>query len=83
MHYIDEGQGAVILFIHGTPSWSFDYRNTTVALPSITSVLVYQINQRIITIPQSTIVNPLKNSSSKRIYKTLLYLFMILEGPSD
>lgn len=26
MHYIDEGQGDPILFIHGTPSWSFDYR---------------------------------------------------------
>lgn len=27
LHYIDEGQGQIILFIHGTPSWSFDYRN--------------------------------------------------------
>ena len=27
LHYIDEGQGAVILFVHGTPSWSFDFRN--------------------------------------------------------
>lgn len=27
MHYIDEGKGNVILFIHGTPSWSFDFRN--------------------------------------------------------
>lgn len=27
LHYIDEGQGEIILFIHGTPSWSFDYRN--------------------------------------------------------
>lgn len=27
MHYIDEGIGETILFIHGTPSWSFDYRN--------------------------------------------------------
>lgn len=26
MHYIDEGSGPVILFIHGTPSWSFDFR---------------------------------------------------------
>ncbi len=26
MHYIDEGEGDVILFIHGTPSWSFLYR---------------------------------------------------------
>lgn len=27
LHYIDEGQGDTILFVHGTPSWSFDYRN--------------------------------------------------------
>ncbi|MFO0506209.1 MAG: alpha/beta fold hydrolase, partial [Chryseotalea sp.] len=27
LHYIDEGKGDVILFVHGTPSWSFDYRN--------------------------------------------------------
>ncbi len=27
MHYIDEGKGETILFVHGTPSWSFDYRN--------------------------------------------------------
>lgn len=27
LHYIDEGQGKTILFVHGTPSWSFDFRN--------------------------------------------------------
>jgi len=27
LHYIDEGSGEVILFVHGTPSWSFDYRH--------------------------------------------------------
>ena len=27
MHYIDEGNGETILFIHGTPSWSFLYRD--------------------------------------------------------
>jgi haloalkane dehalogenase len=26
MHYIDEGEGEVILFVHGTPTWSFLYR---------------------------------------------------------
>ena len=26
MHYIDEGKGPVILFVHGTPTWSFLYR---------------------------------------------------------
>lgn len=32
LHYIDEGVGNVILFVHGTPSWSFDYRNIIKAL---------------------------------------------------
>src|SRR5690606_28751604 len=27
MHYLDEGTGDTLLFIHGTPSWSFDFRN--------------------------------------------------------
>lgn len=27
LHYLDEGKGEVILFVHGTPSRSFDYRN--------------------------------------------------------
>lgn len=27
LHYIDEGQGEILLFVHGTPSWSFDFRN--------------------------------------------------------
>lgn len=27
MHYIDEGQGNPLVFVHGTPSWSFDFRH--------------------------------------------------------
>ena len=27
MHYIDEGEGEVLLFVHGTPTWSFLYRD--------------------------------------------------------
>src|SRR5262245_53355037 len=27
VHYIDEGQGEPILFVHGTPTWSFEYRH--------------------------------------------------------
>ncbi len=26
MHYIDEGQGEPIVFVHGNPSWSFEFR---------------------------------------------------------
>ncbi|MBL0020118.1 MAG: alpha/beta fold hydrolase [Bacteroidetes bacterium] len=32
MHYIDEGKGPTILFIHGTPTWSFLYRKQIHAL---------------------------------------------------
>ncbi len=27
MHYIDEGQGSVIVMVHGNPTWSFYYRH--------------------------------------------------------
>ena len=27
IHYIDEGQGSPIVFVHGTPTWSFLYRH--------------------------------------------------------
>ena len=32
LHYIDEGDGPVILFVHGTPAWSFVYRKQIKAL---------------------------------------------------
>lgn len=32
LHYIDEGSGEVILFVHGTPAWSFLYREQVKAL---------------------------------------------------
>ncbi len=34
LHYIDEGQGEIILFVHGTPSWSFDFRHVIKAMRS-------------------------------------------------
>jgi haloalkane dehalogenase len=27
MHYVDEGEGDVIVFVHGTPTWSYLYRD--------------------------------------------------------
>ncbi len=27
MHYVDEGEGKPVLFVHGNPTWSFYYRN--------------------------------------------------------
>src|SRR5215510_12903174 len=26
MHYLDEGRGPPVLLVHGTPSWSFEFR---------------------------------------------------------
>lgn len=34
MHYVDEGRGDPILFVHGTPTWSFEYRHLITALAS-------------------------------------------------
>src|SRR5688572_26509781 len=32
MHYVDEGDGKPLLLVHGTPSWSFEYRELISAL---------------------------------------------------
>lgn len=32
MHYLDEGQGPVVIMLHGNPTWSFYYRNLIKAL---------------------------------------------------
>src|SRR6478735_7689913 len=34
MHYVDEGIGPAILFVHGTPTWSFEYRHLIEGLKS-------------------------------------------------
>lgn len=34
MHYVDEGQGQPIVMVHGTPTWSFLYRDLIKALAS-------------------------------------------------
>src|SRR5512145_3237490 len=31
-HYLDEGEGAPVVMVHGNPSWSFYYRNLVLAL---------------------------------------------------
>lgn len=32
VHYVDEGKGPTVLFLHGNPTWSFLYRNIIVGL---------------------------------------------------
>lgn len=32
MHYVDEGAGETVLFVHGTPTWSFEFRHLIRAL---------------------------------------------------
>jgi pimeloyl-ACP methyl ester carboxylesterase len=34
LSYVDEGTGAPVLFVHGTPSWSFEWRHAIAALSS-------------------------------------------------
>jgi pimeloyl-ACP methyl ester carboxylesterase len=44
MHYVDEGRGDPILFVHGTPTWSFEYRHLIRALsPTHRCVAVDQL----------------------------------------
>jgi haloalkane dehalogenase len=39
-HYLDEGQGAPVVMLHGNPSWSFYYRNLVEALRDDYRVIV-------------------------------------------
>jgi haloalkane dehalogenase len=32
LHYLDEGDGPPVLFVHGTPSWSFEWRHLVAGL---------------------------------------------------
>ena len=32
LHYLDEGEGEVVLMLHGNPTWSFYYRNLVIKL---------------------------------------------------
>jgi haloalkane dehalogenase len=32
LHYVDEGNGDAVLFVHGTPTWSFEFRHLITAL---------------------------------------------------
>jgi haloalkane dehalogenase len=32
MHYVDEGTGEPVLFVHGTPTWSYEWRHLIAAL---------------------------------------------------
>jgi len=32
MHYIDEGEGSPIVFVHGNPAWSFEFRHLVTSL---------------------------------------------------
>lgn len=34
LHYVDEGSGPPVVFVHGTPSWSYDFRALITALRS-------------------------------------------------
>ena len=34
LHYIDEGKGPTLLFLHGSPTWSFMFRHSIVELRS-------------------------------------------------
>jgi haloalkane dehalogenase len=40
MHYLDEGKGGTVVMLHGNPSWSFYYRDLTLALRDGNRVVV-------------------------------------------
>ncbi|HBO44177.1 MAG TPA: alpha/beta hydrolase [Planctomycetaceae bacterium] len=40
MHYLDEGEGPVVLMVHGNPTWSFYFRDLVIALRDRFRVIV-------------------------------------------
>ncbi len=40
MHYVDEGEGPVLIMLHGNPTWSFYYRNLVEAFRETHRVIV-------------------------------------------
>jgi haloalkane dehalogenase len=40
LHYLDEGEGSIVLMLHGNPTWSFMYRNLAAKLRSSHRVIV-------------------------------------------
>ncbi len=40
IHYLDEGEGPVVVMVHGNPTWSFYYRNLVNALSDTHRVIV-------------------------------------------
>ncbi len=39
LHYVDEGAGPTVVFVHGTPTWSFEWRHALAALSATHRVL--------------------------------------------
>ena len=38
MHFVDEGEGEPIVFVHGNPAWSFEFRHAIRKLRTICAV---------------------------------------------
>ena len=65
MHYIDEGEGDVILFVHGTPTWSFLYRDYISALSkNYRCIAIDHIGFGLSDKPESFAGNPADHSAN-------------------
>lgn len=63
LHYLDEGKGEVILFVHGTPSWSFDYRNVIQGLkPDYRCIAIDHIGFGLSDKPENYDYSPINHS---------------------
>ena len=66
LHYIDEGQGQTILFVHGTPSWSFDFRHLKIkfSLPRHRPYWIWPIEQA----QRLRLLNTKPQQNTRKIY---------------
>lgn len=75
LHYIDEGQGDVILFVHGTPSWSFDFRKQIKVLSkSYRCIAIDHIGFGLSSKPKNYNYSTIEHSSTLQKFITFLKL---------
>lgn len=76
LHYIDEGQGPILLFVHGTPSWSFDFRHLIKSLsPRYRCIAIDHIGFGLSSKPQHYDYSPQNHSDTLAQFIEIKKLF--------
>src|SRR5262245_40635098 len=75
IHYVDEGAGDTLLFVHGTPTWSFEWRHVIRALaPNYRCVAPDLLGMGLSDRPKSFSYNPVAHAAALARFVDLLKL---------